>query len=140
MPSHLFSSFGGALLPVPCPLFFAAPILLTICADFLFHLANSAIKVLICQFAFPYDDYEPSLCLQLPPHILVPFLIPSNLLDPKGGICLGNHIVLTSLVPVPKTPVHKDHCSILWKDNIGRARKSFIIDPISESSSPQLFP
>ncbi len=89
------------------------------------------------QLAFPDNDNEPPFCFQLTPYFLIPFLIPHDLDFPELRIGLGNSIVLTSFMAMPKAAMNKNHSAVLGKKNVRFTRKTFVIYPITESIAPQ---
>ena len=100
-------------------------------------MGDSIRKAVLFQLTFPDNDDTPLLSLQLPPYILVPFLIPPHFRHPEIGVGLGDSVMLASLMSMPETTVHEDDSSVLGKNNIRRARKSAVVYPITKTLSPK---
>ena len=79
------------------------------------------------QLAFPYDDDEPTLRLQLPPGLLIALLVPGHLLNPEVRVSLGNSIVGATFVSVPKAAVNEDDCVILRQYDIRGTREAAMV-------------
>ena len=62
----------------------------------------------LLQLAFPDDDDEPALGLQLAPNLLVPLLIAGDFCLPELRVGLGDRVVFAILVAVPETAVDED--------------------------------
>ena len=92
------------------------------------------------QFAFPDNDGMPSHFCQPMQHLMVPFLIPSDLILPELGIRLRNHVILASLMSMPEAAIHQNTGTILPEHNIRFSRQPRMIEPIPESPSPQELP
>ena len=92
------------------------------------------------QFAFPYHDSMPSHFCQPMQHLMVPFLIPSDLILPELGIRFRNHVILASLMSVPEASVHQNTGAIFPQHDVRLARQPRMIEPIPESPTPQKFP
>ena len=86
------------------------------------------------ELTFPNYHHTPPLCLQLPPYILVPLLIPLHLRHPEFSVGFGDSVILATLMSMPETAMNKDDCFVFWKNNVGRTRKTLIIYPVSSQA------
>lgn len=89
------------------------------------------------EFAFPDNENIPSLCLKLTLSLLVSFLIPCYFGRPEVCVGLGDGIVGTIFVTMPKAAVNKDYSVILRQDNVRLAGKTLVIGAIAESQTPE---
>ena len=92
------------------------------------------------QFAFPDDNGMPSHFSQPMQHFMVPLPVSPDLLHPEPGIRFRYHIILAPFMSVPEASVHQNAGAILPQHNIRFSRQPWMIEPISESPSPQKFP
>ena len=136
MVELLLPSFEGALLAVALPFLHVLLVHLSIGMDFFFNPTDGGLEMLVVQLTFPNYDHGPAFGLKLSPDLLVPFLIPSDLVQPEIGVGLGNNIQLAFLVTVPETPVDENDGVEFGQDNIGGAWQAVVILPVPISSSP----
>lgn len=99
--------------------------------------ADSCVQNGLFQLAFPNDDDAPALGLQLPPGLMVAFLVPCDLRRPEVRVGLGNRVVLAPLVAMPETAVNKDDSVVFGKDDVGGAGEKFIVYSIAEPLMPE---
>ena len=92
---------------------------LSILADFLCDAINRFVQNRFLQLAFPDDDDRPAFRFQLTPHLLVAFLISCYFRHPEISVCLGDSVILATLVTMPKTTMYKYNGAVFWKNNIG---------------------
>ena len=64
------------------------------------------------QFAFPNDDSMPSHFCQPMQHLMVPFLIPMNLILPELGVRFRHNIVFAAFMSMPKIRSRRCRCGI----------------------------
>ena len=91
------------------------------------------------QLTLPYNDYMPSHLCQLPLLFLVTLFVTHDFLLPKVGIRLRKSEVLTAIMSVPKAAVDKHTRAVLAQHDIGMTGQTGIVQPVSESLSPQIF-
>ena len=91
----------------------------------------------LLQLTFPDDDDEPTLCLQLPPDLLVPLLVAGDFCLPELRVGLGSRVVFAILVAVPETAVDEDGGAVFGKDDVRGAWKLMNVEPVSESRLPE---
>ena len=123
-------SFGPSLL---LPLIEELAVLLDLFCDF----ENGFVKPAFLQFALPYDDDAPAFRFQLPPHFLVPLLVPAHLRCPELRVRLGNRIVLAPFVSMPEAPVDENDRPVSRQDDIRASRQPLVVDAIAESQPPK---
>ena len=92
------------------------------------------------QFTFPDDDGMPSHFCQPMQHFMIPFPVSPDFLHPEPGIRFRNHVILASLMSMPKAAIHQNAGTILPQHNIRFSRQPRMIEPIPESPTPQKFP
>ena len=92
------------------------------------------------QFTFPDDDGMPSHLCQPMQHLMVPLPVSPDFLHPEPGIRFRNHVILASLMSMPEASIHQNTGTILPEHNIRFSRQPWMIEPISESPSPQELP
>ena len=105
--------------------------------DFRLNSHDCSVESALGQFALPDNDYHPSFCLQLSPNLLVTHLVTGNFGSPEIGVGFWHRIVSASLVAMPETAVNEDYGPVLGKDDVWRARETFVIYPIAESQAPE---
>lgn len=91
----------------------------------------------LLQLALPNNNDTPTQSLQLPPYLLIPFLIPSNFGYPEFRVCFRYRIILTAFMTMPKAAMNEDSRPIFGKYNIRSPGKSLVVYPIAESMAPQ---
>ena len=106
---------------------------------FICHHFNCFLQFGFLKLALPYDDNEPSLCFQLPPHFLISFLIARDLGNPEVGVGFRDCIILAAFVSMPEATVNKNDRPIFRKNDIGFPWKAFVVQPIAETFSIKLF-
>lgn len=92
------------------------------------------------QFTFPDDDGMPSHFCQPMQHLMVPLPVSPDLILPELGIRFRHHIILASFMSMPEASIHQNAGTILSEHNIRFSRQPWMIEPISESPSPQELP
>ena len=92
------------------------------------------------QFAFPNDDSMPSHFCQPMQHLMVPFLIPMNLILPELGVRFRHNIVFASFMSVPEASVHEDAGAVFAQHDVRFSWQAWMVEPVSESVRPQVFP
>ena len=92
------------------------------------------------QFAFPNDDSMPSHFCQPMQHLMVPFLIPMNLILPELGVRFRHNVVFASLMSMPKASVHEDAGTVFAQHDVWFSWQAWMVEPVSESVRPQEFP
>ena len=92
------------------------------------------------QFTFPDDDGMPSHLCQPMQHLMVPFPVSPDFIHPEPGVRFRYHIIFTPLMSVPEASIHQNTGTILPQHNIRFSRQPWMIEPISESPSPQELP
>ena len=127
--SPLFSLGPSFLLPLIEEL----SVLLDLFCDF----ENGFVQPAFLQFALPHDDDAPAFRFQLPPHLLVPLLVPAHLRRPELRVRLGNRIVLAPFVSMPEAPVDKDDRPVSRQDDIRAPRQPLVVYAIAESQPPK---
>ncbi len=90
------------------------------------------------QLTLPHRDAVPSHLCQLPLLFLISFFVALDFLLPKINIRLWHSEVLTAFVSMPKASVDKHARSVLTQHNIRMAWQPWIVQPITESLSPQI--
>ncbi len=100
------------------------------------NTSDGGVDIRLLQLALPDDDYAPAFSLQLSPDLLIPFLVPCDLGHPELGIGLGDCIILTVLVAMPKTAVHEDNRPELWQYDIRAARKALVVYLVAKTLTP----
>jgi hypothetical protein len=93
--------------------------------------------VLCLQFAFPDDEYLPSLLLQRAPHPRIARRIGLELARPEFGARLRCRCELTALVPMPKASMNKDDRRVSAKYDVGTSRKIAAMQPESVTCAVQ---
>ena len=92
------------------------------------------------QFTFPYHDGMPSHFSQPVQHLMVPLPVSPDFIHPEPGVRFRNHVILASLMSMPKAAIHQNAGTILPQHNIRFSRQPRMIEPIPESPTPQKFP
>ncbi len=133
----MYSSFLQIRSPCISSIILNRLIDFTVLSNFICHNFNGFLQPSLFKLAFPYYDYEPSLCFQLPPYILVPFLIARNLGNPEVGVGFRDCIKLASFVAMPEATVNKNDRPIFREDDIWFPWKAFVVQPIAEALSPK---
>lgn len=105
--------------------------------NFICHNFNGFLESSLFKLAFPYYDYKPSHCFQLPPNFLISFLIARNLGNPEAGVGFRDCIILAAFVAMPEATVNKNDRPIFRKNDIGFSWKAFVVQPIAETFSPK---
>ena len=91
------------------------------------------------QLAFPYRNAMPPHHSQFPLHPLVPLLVAYYLCMPVLCSRLRHHEQPAPIVPMPEAPVHKDACPVFPQHYVRFPRQSRMVEPISETTTPQEF-
>ena len=92
------------------------------------------------QFTFPDDDGMPSHFCQPMQYLMVPLPVSPDLILPELGIRFRHHIILAPFMSMPEASIHQNAGTILSEHNIRFSRQPWMIEPISESPSPQKLP
>ncbi len=129
----LFNFFQKCLLPLPSgspfqiilfprfsPVFPSSKIKLSVPHNLSRYPGDGFFKVRLFQLTFPYNDDAPTFCLQLSPDFLIPLLVPRDLCHPEFFVGLGDRIILTVFMAMPKAAMHKDDGAVFWKYNVRR--------------------
>ena len=98
---------------------------------------DGSVEVRLFQLTLPDDDDAPPFRLQLTPDFLVSHLVPRDLSHPEFRVGLGDSIVLTVFMTMPKAAVYKDDGAVFGEDDVRGARKASIINFVAESQAPE---
>ncbi len=132
-PFHTVSLAGHTSLFPP------GQISLAVLPDLLLHARNRISDNGFLELTFPDDDNGPAFRLQLSPHLLVPFPVPSDLGRPELSIGLGNGVTPASIVAVPEASVHEYDRTVFRKNDVRCTREPLVVHPIAETRVPQRF-
>lgn len=89
------------------------------------------------KLALPYRNTVPSHSCQSPLNFLVTLSVAFNLVLPEVGMGL-RQAKRTTVVAMPKAPVHKDACAIPPQHDIGVTWQPSMINPIAKSMLPKV--
>ena len=92
------------------------------------------------NFTFPNTYHVPSHYFQYCRVGNIASLIMRYFPFPKLDIAFRHLEMTASLMPMPETPVHKDHSLIFLQHNIRRARQFSVADPIAQSPGEKILP
>ena len=79
----------------------------------------------------------PAHCGKLVLLIYIASAVTFYLGSPELRVALGNHIVFSAFMPMPKATIDKDDCAIFAQDNVGTTGQTWVIQPIAEPSTEQ---
>jgi len=74
------------------------------------------------QIAFPHDDHAPALAPQALADLLVPGNVRGKFPFPEINTRFRSVRIPAALMPVPEAAMHKNHCPVLWQNNVGPAK------------------
>lgn len=129
LPEIIFSRHFSFLLD--------SPVGLPVPYDFGSDPSDGLLKIRLFQLTLPNDDNAPAFRLKLTPDLLITFLIPRDFSYPEFGVGIGDHIILTAFVTMPKTAMHENDGPILGKDDIRPPREALVVYPIPEPLTPE---
>ena len=132
-----FRPFASISFSFGPSLFFPLIEELAVLLDLLCDPEHGFVKPAFLQFALPHDDDAPAFRFQLPPHLLVPLLVPAHLRCPELRVRLGNRIVLAPFVSMPEAPVDKDDRPVSRQDDVRAPRQPLVVYAIAESQAPK---
>jgi hypothetical protein len=74
----------------------------------------------VLRLALPNNQYPPAQPLESCSRFFVPRHVPRELSGPLRPVCRWRRGPRAACVPVPETPVHEDHRSPPWENDVGR--------------------
>ena len=89
------------------------------------------------QLTLPHNDYVPAHLGKFLLFFLVALFVSLDFLLPEVCVRLGHPEVLTAIMSVPKAAVDKHTRAVLAQHDIGMTGQTGIVQPITESLSPQ---
>lgn len=101
-----------------------------------FYAGDGGVEALLAEFAFPDGDDGPGEGVEALGIKFVTGDVAGDLLFPELGIGFWFDVLGTAAVAVPEAAVDEYDCAIFWEDEVGSARETFVIEPVSVSSVP----
>ena len=133
----LLAPYQPVLLPCFPPVFLSGAKDFPVPADGRRRQFDGLLQPVFLQFALPDYEHAPSLGLQLPPGVLVSFLVAGYLGGPEVGVGFGDRVVFAVLVAVPEAAVDEDDGAVLGEDDVGGAGEAFVVDAVTEAKMPE---
>ena len=102
-----------------------------------FHFPHCLLKAGRRELAFPYHNHLPAVFVQNLVVLTVAFTISVDFCLPKRSVALRHTELVSTIVAMPKTSIHKDGCAVTAQYHIGFAGHAAHIEPVTVASLPQ---
>lgn len=89
------------------------------------------------KLAFPNDNHLPSGIVKDFVVALISLSVANNLCHPEISVCLRDGVFVATLMPMPKTAINENGCSVFAHNYIRASRNTLYIEPVAVSVVPQ---